>query len=173
MAAKEVNLWKTDYLNEINALKVELLELKSSQEFVCSKYESLKSEYEKLPYSRLIESKNLNSKKKQSSVLKNKQIKDVEELDAVEQDGKRQNLEKKEVPIAYREDTNKIVGLVEVDKSLNVNISTDDMSTSQRLPVSTKCEKNDDSTSIPIIVRFVTRDVCNKIYANRKLLSVN
>ena len=46
--AEVVNLWKTEYLHEINALKVELLELKSSQEFVCSKYESLKSEYEKL-----------------------------------------------------------------------------------------------------------------------------
>ena len=30
-------------------------------------------------------------------------------------------------------------------------------------------KKNDDSTSTPIIVRFVSRDICNKIYANRKL----
>ena len=47
IVAEAVNLWKTKYLHEINALKVELLELKSGQEFVCSKYESLKSEYEK------------------------------------------------------------------------------------------------------------------------------
>ena len=30
MVAEAVNLWKTEYLHEINALKVELLELKSS-----------------------------------------------------------------------------------------------------------------------------------------------
>ena len=71
------------------------------------------------------------------------------------------------MPIVYGEDTNKIV--VEVAKSLNVDISTDDISTFHRLPVSTKPEKNDDSTSTPIIVRFVCGDVRNKIYANRKL----
>ena len=71
------------------------------------------------------------------------------------------------MPIVYREDTNKIV--VEVARSLNVDISTNDISTSHRLPVSTKREKNDDSTSTPTIVRFVSQDVCNKMYANRKL----
>ena len=71
------------------------------------------------------------------------------------------------MPIVYGEDSNKIV--VEVAKSLNVDISTDDISNSHRLPVSTKPEKNDDLTSTPIIVRFVSRDVRNKIYANRKL----
>ena len=69
--------------------------------------------------------------------------------------------------IACGEDTNNIV--VEAAKSLNVNISTDDISTSHRLPVSTKRENNDDSTSTPIIVRCVSRDVRNKIYTNRKL----
>ena len=73
----------------------------------------------------------------------------------------------KGVHIVYREDRNKIV--VEVAWSLNVDISTDDISTSHRLPVSTKREKNDDSTSTPIIVRFVSRNVRNIIYASRKL----
>ena len=63
--------------------------------------------------------------------------------------------------------TNKIV--VEVAKSLNVSISPDDISTSHRLPVSTKRGKNDDSTSAPIIGLF-SRDVRNKIYANRKFV---
>ena len=43
------------------------------------------------------------------------------------------------MPIAYGEDTNKIV--VEVDKSLKVNISTDDIPTSHHLLVSTNREK--------------------------------
>ena len=167
MMAEAVNLWKTEYLHEINALKVELLELKSSQEFVCSKYDSLKSEYEKLLQTNRKQESEIISLKEQSTALENKQIKDTEKLDAVEQYSRRQNLEIKGVPIVYGEDTNKIV--VEVAKSLNVDISTDDISTSHRLPVSTKSEKNDDSTSTPIIVRFVSRDVRNKIYANRKL----
>ena len=167
MVAKTVNLWKTEYLHEINASKVELLELKNSQEFVYGKHKSLKSEYEKLLQINKKQESEIISLKEQSTILENKQIKDTEKLDAVKQYGRRQNLEIKKVPIVYAEDTNKIV--VEVAKSLNVDISTDDISTSHRLPVSTKREKNDDSTSIPIIVRFVSRDVRNKIFANRKL----
>ena len=63
----------------------------------------------------------------------------------------------------------KVFIVVEVARSLNVDIATDDISIYHRLSVSTKPEKNDDSTSTPIIVRFVSRDVCNKIYANLKL----
>ena len=164
MVAEAINLWKTEYLHEINALKVELLELKSNQEFVCGKYGSLKSEYEKLLQTNRKQESEIISLKEQSTALENKQIKDTELLDAVEQYSRRQNLEIKGVPIVYGEDTNKIV--VEVARSLNVDISTDDISTSHRLPVSTKREKNDDSTSTPIIVRFVSRV---KIYANWKL----
>ena len=77
--------------------------------------------------------------KEQFTALENKQIKHTEKLDAVEQYGRRQNLEIKGVPIVYREDTNKIV--VEVARSLNIDNSTDDISTSHRLPVSSKREK--------------------------------
>ena len=101
MVAEAVNLWKNEYLREINSLKVELLESKSSREFVCSKYKSLKSEYEKL----LLSNEKLESKiislKEQSTVLDNKQIKDTEKLNAEKQHSRRQNLEIKEVPIAY------------------------------------------------------------------------
>ena len=127
------------YLHEINTLKVELLELKSSQEFVCSKYKSLKSEYEKLLQTNRKQESEIISLKEQSTTLENKKIKNTEKLDAVEQHGRRQNLEIKGMPIVYGEDTNKIV--VEVARSLNVDISTDDISTSHRLPISTKCEK--------------------------------
>ena len=167
MVAEAVNLWTTEYLHEINALKVELLELKSSQEFVRSNYKSLKSQYEKLLQTNRKQESEIISPKEQSIALENKHIKNTEILDAVEQHCRRQNLEIKGVPIVYGEDTNKIV--VKVARSLNVDISTDDIPTSHRLPVSTKLEENDDSTSIPVIVRFVSRDVRNKIYANRKL----
>ena len=85
MAAEAVNLWKNEYLHEINALKVELLELKSSQELVCSKFESLKSEYEKLFQTNRKQESEIISLKEQSTVLENKQIKGTEKLNAVEQ----------------------------------------------------------------------------------------
>ena len=100
MVAEAVNLWKTEYLHEINALKVELLQLKSSKEFVCSKYKSLKSEYEKLLQTNRKQESKIISLKEQSTILENKQIKSIEKLDAVEQYGRRQNLEIKGVPIA-------------------------------------------------------------------------
>ena len=85
MVAKAVNLWKTEYLREINALKVELLEMKSSQEFVCNKCKSLKSEYEKLLQTNRKQESEIISLKEQSTVLETKQIKDIEKLDDVEQ----------------------------------------------------------------------------------------
>ena len=74
MVAEAVNLWKTDYLHEINALKVELLELKSNQEFVCSKYENSKSEYEKLLQTNRKQESEIIFLKEQSTALENKQI---------------------------------------------------------------------------------------------------
>ena len=89
--AEAVNLWKTEYLHEINVLNVKLLELKNSQDFVCSKYRSLKSECAKLFRINRKQESEIISLKKQSTVLENKQIKDTEKLDAVEQYGRRQN----------------------------------------------------------------------------------
>ena len=83
MLAEAVYLWKTEYLHEINALKVELLELKSSQEFACGKYESLKSEYEKLLQTNRKQECEIISLKEQSTALENKLIKDTKKLDAV------------------------------------------------------------------------------------------
>ena len=83
MVAEAVNLWKTEYLHEIDALKVELLKLKSSQEFACSKYKSLKSEYEKLLQTNRKQESEIISLKEQSTALENNQIKDTEKLDAL------------------------------------------------------------------------------------------
>ena len=43
-----IEAWKTNYDQEINTLKAELSELKNSQEFICSQYDVLKEEYDKL-----------------------------------------------------------------------------------------------------------------------------
>ena len=40
--------WELRHQEELNALKLELREVKTSQEFICAKYEDLKIYYEKL-----------------------------------------------------------------------------------------------------------------------------
>ena len=45
LVAEAVNLWKTEYLNEIKTLKVELDEVKESQDFISQQYEKLKCEF--------------------------------------------------------------------------------------------------------------------------------
>ena len=53
-----------------------------------------------------------------------------------------------------------------------VELSADQISTSHRLPAKPKRNNNDQADAPPpsIIVRFISRDVRNKIYENRKLL---
>ena len=74
------------------------------------------------------------------------------------------------VPYKQGENTNKIV--IEVAKLLNVELTQDQISTSHRLQLRKRNNKQNDrtiSSVSPIIVRFISRDVRNKIFANRKL----
>ena len=48
LVAEAVNFWKTEYLNEIKTLKMELAEVKESQDFISQQYEKLKCEYNNL-----------------------------------------------------------------------------------------------------------------------------
>ena len=71
--------------------------------------------------------------------------------------------------------TNKIVQ--EVAKLMNITLSEDQISTSHRLPVSqrpnrniTESKKRQIASSPPIIVQFLSRDVRNNLHSNRKLL---
>ena len=72
-------------MHEINAFQLELLKFKSSQEFGCSKYESLKSEYKKLLQAKKKQETEIIFLKEQSTILEKKQIEDTKKLDAVEQ----------------------------------------------------------------------------------------
>ena len=69
------------------------------------------------------------------------------------------------VPYKEGENTNKIA--MEVCKLIDVDITQDQISTSHRLQ--TKKRTNEKITS-PIIVRFISRDVRNKVFSNRKLI---
>ena len=84
--------------------------------------------------------------------------KEAPKLNALEQYGRRQNLEI--IPVTSNADTNAIVQ--EIAELLQVTISSKDISTSHRLHTKSK------SNPPPIIVRFVNRDVRNRIYSNRK-----
>ena len=98
--------------------------------------------------------------------LTDKGLQDTEKIDAVEQYGRRLNLEIVGVPMEG-EDTNKIV--IEVAKLLQVELTSDQISTSHRLPTKRKQSSNEQHPSPPIIVRFISRDIRNGIYGLRKL----
>ena len=66
------------------------------------------------------------------------------------------------VPYKQGENTNKIV--VEVAKLLNVELTQDQISTSHRLQSQKRNYKQNDRTASPIIVRFISRDVRNKVF---------
>ena len=48
IVAESMKAWELRHQEELNALKLELREVKTSQEFICAKYEDLKINYEKL-----------------------------------------------------------------------------------------------------------------------------
>ena len=93
-------------------------------------------------------------------------------MDALEQYGRQQNLEIKSVSFHESEDTKKIA--IEVAQLLNTTLSPNDISTSHRLPARNGASKSsktsmspkDDNPPLSIIVRFVNRDVRNRIYHN-------
>ena len=58
---------------------------------------------------------------------------------------------------------------IKVAKMLNVSLSLDQISTSHRLQTRLKPKNSEPAASPPIIVRFLSRDVRNQLYANRKL----
>ena len=152
------------YDQEIDILKAELSELKNSQEFICSQYDVLKKEYDKLVLTDKNQEAEICKLKSESSDIKTPSIKGMDKLDQVEQYGRRQNLEIVNVPVQENEDTNALV--IEVAKLFDVEVPPDQISTSHRLPINLNSTI---SKTSPIIVRFVNRDILNKLYANRKL----
>ena len=163
------------YIEEINALKAEIIELKNSQQFLSAQYDQLKTNYDKLKATNKNQVTELHNLKSQSAAIEAHNSKEAEKLDAIEQYGRRQNLEIKGVPFHEGEDTKKIA--IEVAKLLNTTLSPNDISTSHRLPArngSSKSSKTsmspkDDNPPSSIIVRFVNRDVRNRMYHNRQM----
>ena len=105
MVSEAVEGFKQEYLAEINALKIEILELKKSQNFISCQYEDLKTKHNKLLLSNKNQDIEIKSLKDHSMELTDKGLQDTEKIDAVEQYGRRQNLEIVGVPMEEGEDT--------------------------------------------------------------------
>ena len=84
---------KSQFDQELNAQKAELLELKASQAFICNKYDLLQEKYDALTKTNKEQEVEISNLKVYSSALKNQCAKDEEKLDNLEQYGRRQNLE--------------------------------------------------------------------------------
>ena len=169
---KAVSSWQNEYKEEISKLKKELEVVKSSQDFISSKYEDLQTDYKKLQKKNKEQEKQILVLQDQASKIEENNVKADEKVDAIEQYGRRQNLEIVGVPYTEGENTNEIV--TEIAKLIEVDVKPDDISTSHRLPVRSRSSSDDNNRKAikfhaPIIVRFVGRDIRNKIFANRKL----
>ena len=111
----ESTVW---YGSEILALKMELEEVKKSQDLINSQYESLKEKCDKLIVTNQKQESVIKELKAQSTTSKSSNEKEKEKVDALEQYGRRQNLEIVGVPLKEGENTNEIA--IEVAKMLNV-----------------------------------------------------
>ena len=160
LVEKAVKSFKEECNKKIEDLKTELLEVKRSQDFISSKYDKLKDEYSKLIEKNKKQDAEIQKLKAESNEMSAQGAKEASKLDALEQYGRRQNLEIVGIPVTSNEDTNAIVQ--EIAELLQVTITSKDISTSHRLHTKSK------SNPTPIIVRFVNRDVRNRIYNNRK-----
>ena len=175
MVAESMKAWELRHQEELNALKLELREVKTSQEFICAKYEDLKINYEKLQKINKKQAEDIEKLQTQSTNLEIREVKGEGKIDENEQCDRRQNLEIAGIPSKTGENTNEIVQ--EVAKLMNINLSEDQISTSHRLPASQRPNRDNNeskkrqiASSPPIIVRFLSRDVRNSLYFNRKLL---
>ena len=149
----------------MNRIKSELALVKSSQEFISNKYEELQTDYKKLLKTNKEQEKQIEILQKQASKIEDKNMKADEKVDALEQYGRRQNLEIVGIPYTEGENTNHIV--TELAKLVEVELKPEDISTLHRLPVRSPSVDNARKSfeiHTPIIVRFVRRDIRNKIF---------
>ena len=151
-----VALLRSEYDQEICALKTEIVQIKESQSFLSEKYDCLNEDYNKLKKINAEQKAEITALKSESSDLKNTRIKEIEKIHNLEQYGRRQNLEIAGVLVQDGEDTNAVV--MKVAKLLDVDILPSHISTSHRLPKKIGQNGNVIRTP-PIIVRFTNRDI--------------
>ena len=84
-------LYEKDMLHqqEVEALTVQIIEVKSIEKFICLKYDNLKGEYNRLT---LAQQQHNKVYAKQRSMLQQLAESDTSKINTIEQYGKRQNL---------------------------------------------------------------------------------
>ena len=76
LVAQAIAVWKKEYQLEIETLRAEVIEIKESQAFICSQYDSLKAEYDKLIEVNTLQKEEISNLKSQAAALKTQEIKD-------------------------------------------------------------------------------------------------
>ena len=77
--------WKLEYLQEIEGLKAEISEIKSSQEFITAKYDDLKLDYDNLILKNKKQEEEIKSLQTSSKLIAENEAKEFDKIDALEQ----------------------------------------------------------------------------------------
>ena len=160
-----VQKFKQGYEDEIATLKAEISLLSNSQEFICTQYDILKIENDKLKKENATQSKKLRTLRANSIKIEKKAETEAIKLDGINQYSLRQNLEFHSVPQASNEN---VVDIVKIGKVLGVDINQNDISPACRLPQKPHLNRRSESEELPpppgIFVCFINRDFQNFIY---------
>ena len=148
------------YNEQIDALKLEIQEVKSSQEFICANYDNLKKNYDSLCKENVRQAEEIKQLRSSSEDLEKQTEIEASKRDQLEQYGRRQNLEFHGVP--EKEDENPTDVVIKLCKSIGANIERKDVSIAHRLPKKKNAEKPP-----AIIAKFISTEVRNLIYKKR------
>lgn len=155
--------------HEVAQLRNELAETKQFLQEASQKYDEVNSKFNTFEQKqKAIANENVTLKK--TVLALEGRIKTLEDHVAdLQQYSRRDCMEVRGIPFRKDENTNNIIQ--EVAKLMNVDIEENDISTSHRLPVSSKFKGK--NAIPPLIVKFVRRDDKAKFYRGRKFLQAH
>ena len=147
--------------DELEALKVEIKEIKTSQEFICANYDNLKKEYDLLRNQNKQQADEIQKLRSNSKDLEKQSEVELNKIDQLEQYGRRQNLEFHGVPEEKDEDPTEIV--MKICNTIGVSLERKEVSIAHRLP-----KKRNEDKPPAIIAKFISAETRNNIYKKRK-----
>jgi len=150
---------------EIDALKIESENIRQSQEFICSKFDDIHSDYEKLLCSNKKQKTELQELSNYTNEMSKQSTKEAFKIDQLDQYGRRENLEFEGVPLSKDEDVGEIV--VKLATQLGTCVRKSDISTAHRIPLTSHQTNNKIPKHPTIIARFTNREIRNAIFATR------
>ena len=112
----------TPLKNEIEMLKAEIVEIKKSQEFVCDKYDEMKSECQDLTNKTRQQNQEVKNLKGLAVALEKNHVDNKDKLDDIEQYTRRQNLIFEGIPVNEYEEINKTI--TQLIEKLDLKIQT-------------------------------------------------